>query len=63
MKFECSINFRENTNSLWHEDWISIENCAQIVPVKVKCFQTVPNETKNADRITYGFNMLKLHEI
>jgi hypothetical protein len=22
-------------------------NCAQIVPVKVKYFQTVPNETKN----------------
>jgi hypothetical protein len=47
MNFECSINFRENTNSLWHEDWISIENRAQIVPVKVKYFQTVPNETIN----------------
>ena len=22
-------------------------NCAQIVPVKVKLFQTIPNETKN----------------
>jgi len=26
MKFECSIDFRENTNSLWHKDWIPIEN-------------------------------------
>ena len=23
------------------------QNCAQIVPVKVKYFQTVPNETKS----------------
>jgi len=22
-------------------------DCAQIVPVKVKCYQTVPNETKS----------------
>jgi len=25
-----------------------MENCAQIVPVKVKFFQIFPNETKNA---------------
>ena len=32
-------------------------DCAQIVPVKVKCFQTVPNETnswlKNWNRINH----------
>ncbi len=28
-----------------------LSNCAQIVPVKVKCLQTIPNETKN--RIKY----------
>jgi hypothetical protein len=38
-------------------------NCAQIVPVKVKYFQTFPNETKNTGRITHRFNMLKIHEI
>jgi len=37
--------------------------CAQIVPVKVKYFQTFPNKTKNADRITYRFKMLKINEI
>ncbi|CAB1081945.1 hypothetical protein D1AOALGA4SA_9585 [Olavius algarvensis Delta 1 endosymbiont] len=26
-------------------------NCAQIVPAKVKYFQTVPNETKNSLKI------------
>ena len=33
------------------------------MPVKVKYFQTFPNKTKNADRITYRFNMLKINEI
>ena len=32
--------------------WVDLEepNCAQIVPVKVKYFQTVPNETKNTEK-------------
>jgi hypothetical protein len=38
-------------------------NCAQNVPVKVKYLQTFPNETKNADRITHRFNILKINEI
>jgi hypothetical protein len=37
-------------------------DCAPIVPVKVKYFQTFPNETKNADRITHRFNILAIAE-
>jgi hypothetical protein len=34
------------------------KNCAQIVPVKVKYFQTVPNETKNTFKILNRINHL-----
>ena len=33
--------------------------CAQIVPDKVKFFQTVPNETKNTMKNWYRINFLK----
>jgi hypothetical protein len=35
-------------------------NCAQIVPVKVKYFQTFPNETKNWLKKLNRINWLKL---
>ena len=35
-------------------------NCAQIVPVKVKYLQTFPNETKNSDKNTHRINWLKI---
>ena len=38
-------------------------DCAQIVPVKVKYFQTVPNETKSKFENWNRINMLKTHEI
>jgi hypothetical protein len=40
-----------------------MENCAQIVPVKVKYFQMVPNETKSKLKNRNRINMLKIHEI
>jgi hypothetical protein len=44
----------------WQE-WISRKlNCAQIVPVKVKYFQTIPNETKNSLKNWNRINYLKL---
>ena len=37
------------------------EDCAQIVPVKVKFFQTDPNETKNDFQKRNRINVLELH--
>ena len=56
---------------LWSDyDWggnrvgVRIElNCAQIVPVKVKYFQMVPNETKSQLKNWNRINMLKINEI
>ena len=39
------------------------EDCAQIVPVKVKFFQTDPNETKNDFQNRNRINMLKLYDV
>ena len=36
-------------------------DCAQIVPVKIKCFQTVPNEIQNSLKNWYRINCLKSH--
>ena len=39
-----------------HKRYIVIRNCAQIVPVKVKYFQTFPNETKSWLKKCYRIN-------
>ncbi len=40
--------FKENErNAFFLAPFTPLLKCAQIVPVKVKYFQTVPNETKN----------------
>jgi len=44
---------KKRTNGLKIRWPFSCAYCAQSVPVKIKKFQTVPNETKNNISITY----------
>jgi len=46
----------ENAEERVYGEW----DCAQIVPVKVKYFQMVPNETKSKLKNCYRINCLLL---
>jgi len=51
--------YKENErNAFFLTPFMPLLNCAQIVPVKVKYFQTVPNETKNSFKIINRISLL-----
>jgi hypothetical protein len=57
MKIMIKIDENETTKKgppeCYSNGPFAVPGCAQIVPVKIKKFQTVPNETKNNISITY----------